>query len=530
MTKLFATTALVASLALPALAVQPAEDEVLAESQSFAFWLPDAVGTLDPARHAGSETADLLRQLFEGLMNEDATGAMVPGVAESHQASEDGLSWTFHLREARWSNGDPVTAGDFVHAWRRVVAPATQSEHARVFQLMNVRNAARIAAGDIPPEELGVTAPDDRTLRVSLAAPTPHFLKMLSHPATFPVPRAVIEAEGEDWTLPGKLIGNGAFTLQDHDPGVEITLARNPEYWDAGSVVMDTLRAVTVNDITAALARYREGELDRVPIPAGQYPHLRQQFPDHAVALPVACTYAYVYNLSDKGPEALKDVRLRRALSLALDRDRLVNDVLQGGQRPAASWTHWAIEGFAPPETGPSQAERTARARQLLAQAGHGPDNPLGLVLQYNTDENHKQLAVAVRQAWKELGVDLALNNLDWKTHAERMERQDFDIARYAWCADYNAPAAFLDWFRSDGPNIGKWSNAEYDRLLAEARTAADPAPLYARAEAILAEEAPAAFLYHYARAEMINPAIRGLPTESATGNWYAKDLYRLAD
>lgn len=523
MTKFFATTAIAVALALPAHAVQPAEGEVLAESQSYTYWLLDAIKTLDPARNTDVEGSDVLRQLFEGLMNEDATGAMVPGVAERFEERDDKLTYTFHLRDAKWSNGQPVTAGDFVHAWQRVVNPATASEYAWFMELMNIVNATQIVKGEKPPEELGVKALDDRTLQVTLTTPTPYFIKTLSHATTYPVPQSVIAEHGDDWTQPGKLVGNGAFVLAAHNLGVDITLEKNPEYWDAANVLMQRVQGVTVNDNNVALTRYQAGELDRVQIPAGQYPRLSQESPDQAVSIPYACSYAYVYNVSDKGPEALKDVRVREALSLALQRDIIVENVLQGGQRPATTWTHWAIEGFDQPQTElatMSQADKTARAQELLAEAGYGPDNPLALTLQYNTDDNHKKLAIAAQQFWKPLGVNLTLNNVEWKVHTDRMQNQDFEIARYAWCADYNEASTFLDWFRTDGYNSGKWSNAEFDRLMAEAKTADDTAPLYSRAEEILAEEVPAAFVYHYAKVDMINPKIRGLPTDNVLNTW----------
>lgn len=533
MMKFLATTSLVATLALPAGAVQPAAGEELAKNQTYRFWLLDAVTSLDPARGSNAEGADILRQLFEGLMNEDASGAVVPGVAEGYDKSDDGLVYTFHLRDARWSNGDPVTAGDFVHAWRRVLAPDTASDHAWFMTQTNIENATRIMNGEVAPEALGARAIDDRTLEVTLTTPTPHFVAMLSHAASFPVPQAVIAEHGDAWTHPDNLVGNGAFVLQSHVPGVDITMQKNPEYWDAGNVVMQTVAGITVNDGNAGLARYQAGELDRVQIPPGHYPQLARQAPDEAVSIPLACTYAFVYNLSDKGPDALKDLRVRKALSLALQRDIIVGDILQGGQRPAATWTHWAIEGFAPVQsdlTSQSQRDRTARAAELLAEAGYGPDRPLALTLQYNTDEIHKKIAVNAQQTWKPLGVNLTLTNVEWGVHAERMQDQQFEIARYTWCADYNEASSFLDWFSDDGQNIGGWSNADFDRLMAEARTAEDPAPIHARAEQILATEMPAAFVYHYAKAEMINPKIKGLPMRNALNTWYAKDMYRLAE
>lgn len=533
MSKLLTTAALLAALTLPAHAVQPAPGETLADSQTYTYWLLDAIKSLDPAKNTDVEGSDVLRQLFEGLMNEDETGAMVPGVAESHSVSEDGLTYTFKLREAKWSNGDPVTAGDFVYAWQRVVTPETASEYAWFMELMNLRNATQIIAGEMPPGELGVRAVDDRTLEVVLTTPTPYFIKTLSHATTFPVPRKVIEQHGDAWTQPGNLVGNGAFVLDSHNLGVDITMSKNPQYWDAANVVMETVRGVTVNDNNVGLTRYLAGELDRVQIPAGQYPRLSKEYPDQAISIPYACSYAYVFNVSDKGPEALKDVRVRQALSLGLNRDIIVDQILQGGQKPAYSWTHWAIEGFQAPDAEiatMTQEQRTEKARALLAEAGYGPDKPLALTLQYNTDENHKKLAIAAQQFLKPLGVNITLNNVEWKVHTDRMQSQDFDMARYAWCADYNEATTFLDWFRTDGYNSGKWSNADYDRLMAESKTAEDTAPLYKQAEEILAAEVPAAFVYHYAKVDMVNPAIKGIPTQNVTNSWYAKDLYRVAD
>ncbi|MDO5703973.1 MAG: peptide ABC transporter substrate-binding protein, partial [Paracoccus sp. (in: a-proteobacteria)] len=253
MTKLFLSTALVTALALPALAVEVPEGTNLAADQTYTYWLLDAIKTVDPGKNTDVEGSDVLRSLFEGLMNENAQGAMIPGVAESHDESDDKLTYTFHLREnAKWSNGDPVTAQDFVYAWQRVVNPETASEYAWFIELMNVEGAPAIVKGEAAPDTLGVRAIDDRTLEVKLSTPTPYFIKTLSHPTTFPVPRAAIEAHGDNWTQPGNLVGNGAFTLQSHNLGVDITMVKNPEYWDADNVVMETLRGVTVNDNNVA--------------------------------------------------------------------------------------------------------------------------------------------------------------------------------------------------------------------------------------------------------------------------------------
>lgn len=534
MIRLFLTTALVAGVTFPAIAAQPADGETLADKQELNYWILDALKTLDPGKNTDRSGSDVLRQLFEGLMNEDLQGAMVPGVAESHEISDDKLTYTFHLRDAKWSNGDPLTAGDFVYAWQRVVDPATASEYAWFIELMNVENATAIVKGEKKPEELGIKAIDDRTLEVRLTVPTPYFLKALALPTTFPVPQKVLEAEGDNWTQPGKLVSNGAYKLDSHDLGVQAVMSRNENYWDNENTVLETVRFITGNDQNVSLTRYLAGEIDWMDrTPAGQFPRLQKEYPEDAVSVPDACSYAYLFNLSDKGPEALKDLRVRQALSYAVNRDVIVDKVLQGGQRPAYWWTHWAIEGFEAPEiemAGWTQAERVEKAKALLAEAGYGPDNPLKVTIQYNTSDDHKKLAVAVQQFWKQIGVQVELANYEWKVHTDRLQNQDFEIARYAWCADYNEASTFMDYFRTEGYNNGKWSNAEYDALLEQAKTAEDTAPLYRQAEEILVGDMAFVPVYHYSKPMVVKPDLRGWPRENVMNDWYAKDMYRVKD
>ncbi|AXC50436.1 peptide ABC transporter substrate-binding protein [Paracoccus suum] len=533
MTKLLLTTALTCAFAFPALAAKPAEGEKLADKQEYTFWLLDAIKSMDPAKNTDVEGSDVLRQLLEGLMIEDNKGAMIPGVAESFDESPDKLTYTFHLRDAKWSNGDPVTAGDFVYGWRRVADPKTASEYAWFMELMNIENATKVVKGELPPDQLGVKAIDDKTFEVKLSNPTPYFIKTLAHTSTFPVPQKVVEAEGDNWTQPGKFVGNGAYKLDSHDLGVSVVMSKNDQYWDAANTILTKLTALTVNDNNVALTRYQAGELDRVQIPAGQYPRLKEQFPNEAISIPYGCSYTYLFNLSDKGPEALKDLRVRQALSYAVDRDTIVDKVLQGGQKPAYWWTHWAVEGFEAPDIEFSkwtQAERVEKAKALLAEAGYGPGGkPLKLTIQYNTDDNHKKLAVAVQQFWKAIGVDAQLANYEWKVHTDRLQNQDFETARYAWCDDYNEASTFLDYFRTEGYNNGKWSNAEYDKLLADSKTSANPAEDYKKAEQILIGDMATVPVYHYAKVDMIKPDMRGVPLENLMNDWYAKDFYRVA-
>ncbi|MDO5642254.1 MAG: peptide ABC transporter substrate-binding protein [Paracoccus sp. (in: a-proteobacteria)] len=534
MKRFLMTTTLSMALALPAAAATVAEGDVLADNQTLNYWILDAFKSLDPQLTSSREDSDMIRQLFEGLLNEAPDGSMVPGVAESYEISEDDLTYTFKLRASNWSNGDPVTAHDFVYAWQRAVTPETASDYAWFMELMNLENASQIIAGEAAPETLGVTAPDDHTLVVSLTKPTPYFLKTLAHATTYPTPQKVIEQHGDAWTRPGNMVSNGAYVLKSHDLGVQATAERNPNYWDNEHTILESVTFTTVNDQNIALTRYLAGELDWFnTLPAGQYPRLLAEYPDQTHSAPWACSYGYLFNLSDKGPEALKDVRVRRALALAIDRDVIVDQILQGGQMPAYTWTHWAIEGFEPPEVPMSamtQPDRLAEARSLLEEAGYGPSNPLNLTIQYNTSEDHRKLAVAVQQFWRALGVNVTLANYEWTVHIDRLNAQDFEVARYAWCADYNEASSFLDFFRTDGYNAGKFSNAAYDQILADSATADDPQALYTQAEKILTEELPIAPTYHYSRPQMFKSTLKGVPMENVMQSWYAKDMYRTAE
>ncbi|TQS72513.1 peptide ABC transporter substrate-binding protein [Rhodobacteraceae bacterium] len=530
-----ALSALALFVAAPAaFAANVPEGTKLAENQTYTFWLLDAIKSLDPQINTDVEGSDIVRNLFEGLYNEDGNGDLVPGVALDHDLSDDGLTYTFHLRpDAEWSDGKPVVAGDFVYAWHRLADPATASEYAWYLQLMQVKNATAIVEGDMPVEDLGIKAIDDHTLEVTIETPLPYFPQMLTHGSTFPVREDVIAEYGSNWTKPENLVGNGAYTLSKHILGERVEMDKSDTYWDADNTVITHLTALTINDVNQGLTRYLAGELDRVDIPAGQYPRLKEQYPDQATSLPFSCTYTYLINLSEKGPEALKDVRVRKALSYAMNRDVVVDNILQGGQKPAYNWTHWATAGFEMPDIDYahwSQKERMDKAKELLAEAGYGPDNPLELTLNYNSSEDHKKIAIAAQQFYRPLGVNLTLNNMEWKVHTDRMQNQDFDLGRYAWCGDYNEASTYLDFFTSySGHNQGHFYNDEYDAVMKESKTAEDPQPLYTKAESILNEEMPLIPIYQYAKVSMIAKDIKGLPTQNVMQTWYGKDIYRVA-
>lgn len=534
---LLLSTLLSASLVFPVLADNhPETGEALSDNQTFTYRILDAIKSMDPQINTDVAGSEVMRSLFEGLMNEGPTGELIPGVATGFELSDDKKTYTFTLRpDSKWSNGDPVTANDFVYAWRRLASPDLASEYAWYMELMQVVNAKEIIAGEKPVEELGVRAVDDHTFEVTLLAPLPYFPQMTTHASVFPVHQSVIEEHGDNWTQPGNLIGNGAYVLKEHILGEKVVMERNPMYWDDANTIIDTAVALTINDENLALTRYLAGELDKTEIPAGQYPRLKAEHPDQAQSSARSCSYIYMFNLDEeKGNEALKDINVRRALSYAVDRDIIVDRVLQGGQRPSYNWTHWATAGFTVPEidyAGWSQAERLEKATELMAEAGYGPDNPLELTLNYNTSEAHKKIAIAVQQFWKQIGVDLTLNNMEWKVHLDRMQSQDFEMARYAWCGDYNEASTYLDLFTSySGHNNGRFLNDEYDNLMLQSKTAADPQPLYTQAEQILAAEMPFVPIYHYSAANMFQPDIKGFPFDNVMQTWYVRDLYRVAE
>ena len=538
LTRLTLTTFLSAGLAAGAVAQEthPETGDTLAADQTFTYRILDNISSIGPQIVEDTDGSDVVRDLFEGLLNQDENGELVPGVATDWDVSDDKMTYTFHLRDdAKWSNGDPVTAGDFVYAWRRAADPATASPYQWFISLMSLENGDAVVAGDMAPEELGVEAIDDTTLEVRLTSPLPYFPQMVVHSTTFPSPQSVIEEHGSAWTNPANFVGNGAFVLTEMNPGESIVREKNDQYWDAENVILDKSVALIINDENVALTRYRAGELDMTDIPAGQFPRLRDEYGEEAHSFPKLCNYYYTFNLSDSGPEAFKDPKVRRALALAVDRDIIVNNVMAGGQPPAYVFTPEATAGFEAPETelaSMTQSERDERARELLAEAGYGEDNPLTFDMVYNTSEAHQKVAVVLSQMWKQkLGVQAQLSNMEWKVFLEERGNQNFEMARGAWCGDYNEASSFLDLLQSDsGYNDGKYSNPEYDQLLEDALTADDTTPLYTRAEEILAEDMPVIPLYHYAGVYMIDESLKNFPVNNIQFNWYSKDLYKAAE
>ena len=526
------------ALTSPAFAAgtHPVTGEPLADDQTFTYRVLDEHTSVDPQIVEDVTGSEIVRDLFEGLYNQDADGNLEPGVALSHTVNDDNTVYTFTLRpDAKWSDGKPVTAGDFVYAWRRLADPTTASAYQWYVEVMNLKNAAGVMAGEMGLEELGVKAIDDHTLEVTLESPMPYFALTTTHTSTFPAPAWAIEAHGSDWIKPGNIVVNGAYTLTAHVPNERSVRERNAMYWNNDATIIDKVVALVINDENVALTRYLAGELDRTDIPTGQYPALSESHPDEATVFPRLCSYYYTINMSDIGPEFLKDVRVRQALSLAVDRDIVVEKVLREGQFPAYTFTPEATANFEVPAVeyaGMTQAERNARAVELLAEAGYDKSNPLELELMYNTDEGHKKVAIAIAQMWKQtLGVKVTLANQEWKTFLETRGNQDYQIARAGWCGDYNEASTFLDLVASgSGYNDAKYSNPEVDALLTEAKSMADPQANYTKVEEIIAVDMPLIPIYHYTEGYMLASDLENWPIKNVEQNWYSRNLYKIAE
>ena len=534
-----AAGALAAALTVTALApvqaagTHPVTGEALSDDQTFTYRLLDQFPTLDPQLNQETAGYHVIRDLFEGLLNQDAKGNLVPGTATGYAATDGNTTYTFTLREnARWSNGDPVTAHDFVYAWQRAVDPATASPYGWYLELTEMVNAKEILAGNLSPAELGVRAVDDHTLEVKLNTPLPYFPAMTTYATLFPAHRATIETHGADWTAPGNMVSNGAYVLEELVLNEYHTRVKNPLYWDAGNVIIEKVTGLVINDVNQALTRYRAGELDHLDsLPPGQYPALKKELPDQATSVPRLCSYYYAINHTESGHPALRDVRVRKALGFAIDRDVIVDQLLKGGQWAAYNFTHLKTAGFTMPEIAYgelAQAERDAEAKRLMQESGV---EDLTLRLIYNTSESHKQIATVVGQMWKQkLGVGTELANFEWKTYLGIRRNQEFDLARSGWCGDYNEASTFLDLLTTThGSNDGKYSNPKVDELMRSSKTAADPGAIYTEVEQILAEDMAIIPIYHYANTFLLSADIRGWPYDNVENLWYSRNLYRVA-
>ncbi|HTJ77451.1 MAG TPA: peptide ABC transporter substrate-binding protein [Rariglobus sp.] len=472
---------------------------------------------IDPQVVTGVSENKIINALFEGLVIETPSGVGVaPGVAERWDVSSDGLVYTFHLRtDARWSDGRPVTATDFVRSYERILTPALAAEYA--YQLYPLVGAEAFNKGTLTDfTQVGVKAIDAQTLQLTINNRTPYLLEEMKHYAWFAVPMDVIAKfnglarKGTDWTRPGNFVGNGPFILKEWKPNQRLVVTRSPTYWDRATVKLDEIDFMPIESGETEERMFRSGQLEKTEsLPLNKIAVYKRDFPLMYREDPYYGVYFYRLNVT-KPP--LNDVRVRRALAIAIDRDAIVRDILRGGQKPA--WN------FTPPSPSFVSTARIpdnlTEARRLLSEAGY-PDgkNFPHVELLYNTLEAHRTIAEAIQQMWKtRLGVDITLRNQEWKVYLDSQNTGNYQITRAGWIGDYPDPSTFVGmWMTGAGNNQTGWSNSTYDRLLRASTSAATEAERmadYQQLEQILADEVPVIPIYFYTHVYALNPYVKG--------------------
>lgn len=509
------------------------DPNVLADKQELVINNGAEPESLDPHKVSGVPESNILRQMFVGLTTTDPDGKTIPGMAESWE-SADNKVWTFKIRDAKWSNGDPVTAEDFVYSFRRVVDPNTASPYASYLADDKVLNAQEVIDGKVKPDALGVKALDEKTLQVTLSEPVPYFPDTLIHTSVKPVPQKVVEKFGEKWTDPANIVVNGPYKISEWQVNDKIVLERNESYYDNANTTLEKITLLAIPSSTTDVARYQAGEIDITynEVPPEQFASLKEQLGDQLQVSPMLCTYYYEFN-TVKPP--FNDARVRRALALALDRNTISDKVVGQGQTPAYQLTPVATNGMqnnTPEWQSWDQAKRVEEAKKLLKEAGYSESKPLKFELLYNTNDNHKKIAVAASSLWKQsLGfVDVSLINKEWKTYLDTRRNGNYQVARAGWCGDYNEPSTFLNIVKTgNSNNQGKYSSANFDSLMTQTLKAGvtpeQRAGIYKQAEAQLDADMPNINVYHYVSPRLIKPYVVGFSTKDPLDNWQAKDL-----
>jgi len=460
---------------------------------------------LDCHKVTGVPEDVLLRQLFEPLVARAAKDLHpIPGVAEKWTISKDGKEYTFKLRaNAKWSNGEPVVAQDFVDGWRRLLDPKTASEYA--YYGYYLKNGEAINTGKIKdPSQLGAKAINATTLQVTLEHPTPYFLALLDHYTYYPIYLKTIQKNGDRWTRPENFVGNGAYKLQTWEINKVITMIKSPTYWDAANVKIDEASFYPIDNLDTEEKMFRTKQLDVTrEIPPEKLPSWQKDKSGVFISADYLGVYYFRLNVT-KG--VLKDKRVRRALNLAIDRSRIVKFVARGNQEPAQAYTPPGTGGYQPAKVLPSDGSGFAEAKKLLAEAGYpgGKNFPLIEIL-YNTQEIHKKLAEAVQAMWKEnLGINVGIVNQEWKVYLNSMKTLNYDVARSGWIGDFNDPDTFLVNFTStNGNNQTGYANPVYDKFVFDSQKEQDQKKrfaLFAKAEAQLLEDLPVVPIYIWRR------------------------------
>lgn len=473
--------------------------------------------TLDPHKTSTVTDGHVLRDLYEGLLIHDMRGQVQPGVAERWERSADGRVYTFHLRaNARWSNGDPVTADDFVFSIRRVADPATAAQYASIlYPILNVERVNRNQGARL--EDIGARAINPRTLEITLERPVPFFLELLTHQTALPVHPATVRQHGEAFVRAGNKVSNGAYTLVEQVPGSHIRLRKSPTFHDAANVAIQIVNHIPIREIAAGARRFIAGELHlTVDIPADQLRQLRQQLGNQVSVAPLLGTHYLSFNTS-KAP--FNDRRVRQALSMVIDREFIADQIWQGTALPAMSFVPPGINNYGePPQptwASMSTIDREERAKALLREAGFGPNNPLRVQIRFNMTDNNRASMVAIADQWKQIGVETTMISTDARTHfAYLRERGDYDVARAGWIGDYNDPQNFLFLLESTNQlNYARWNSPEFDALMRRAAEEGDlerRAAILKEAERLMHVEVPYAPFLFFTNRNLVSPRLVG--------------------
>lgn len=425
--------------------------------------------SLDPHKIQTHYESAIILDLFEGLTAYDPACRPVAGIAESWSTSPDGRRWTFQLRpNLMWSDGAPLTADDVVFTFRRLLDPKTAAQYAALMYV--IKGAAEINTGKTSPQALSVSAPDSRTVTIDLVDPAPYLPELLANAFAGVLPRHAVT--DDDWVTPGRMVSNGAFTLSSWSPQDRIVLTRNPKFHDFANVKLDRVIYFPTADLTSALARFRAGELDtQFEFPSAQTEALKASLPAETRIYPSLLTYYLAVNGENR---KFADVRVRRALSLAIDRETLVGRVLRSGEAAAYGFVAQGTAGYQPldhADAGLAPDARLAEARRLLTEAGYNSGNPLKVVYSHSANEDIRRTAVAISAMWKRVGVVTELLNREGKVHFAALKSGDFEVGFVGWTADFNDAATFLYVLRSSSvsSNYSRYRDAEFDRLMAMA-------------------------------------------------------------
>nr|WP_239994669.1 ABC transporter substrate-binding protein [Proteus hauseri] len=498
-------------------AATPPEGTVLSKQQHIVINNGTEVSSLDPHKVEGAPESNIILNLLEGLVYVGPNGENIPGVAQRWE-TEDNKIWTFYLRDdAKWSDGTPVSAEDFVYSWRRLADPKTGSPYASYLEYAYVENIADILNGKKKPETLGIKAIDEHTLRVTLTQPIPYLVDMLNHTSLKPVKKDIVEKYGVNWTRPENFVGNGAYLLDNWVVNEKMTLKRNPLYWDNKNTIIEQAIFLPLSSETSDINRYRSGEIQitNSAIPPVLYKKMKQEQPQNLHITPYLCTFFYELN-NKRAP--FDDVRVREAVKLSIDRQIIAEQIMGQGQIPAYTFTPSFIGNGnfkAPKWSSWTQQQRNERARELLKEAGFDSQHPLSFTLLYNTSDQNKQQAIAAASMYKKnIGANVTLQNQEWKTALESRNQGNYQVARATWCADYNEPTSFLNSFISTSSlNTIFYENKEYDQALENALLAVDNGArhqLYQRAEALLDKDSAIVPIYYRVSVRLVSPTVGG--------------------